>query len=51
MAVTPSTTDVPHHDIDIHLAFRVASLQDFMTRLDRLQVKYRNFSDLRTATC
>jgi lactoylglutathione lyase len=41
--VVGGATDVPHHDIDIHLAFRVASLPDFMTRLDRLQVKYRNF--------
>ena len=36
-------TDVAQQDIDVHFAFRVASLPDFMTHLDQLQVKYRNF--------
>jgi lactoylglutathione lyase len=31
------------HEIDIHLAFRVASLEDFMTHLDQMKVNYRNF--------
>jgi len=31
------------HDVNIHLAFRVASLPDFMKHLDQLQVKYGNF--------
>jgi lysophospholipase L1-like esterase/catechol 2,3-dioxygenase-like lactoylglutathione lyase family enzyme len=31
------------HDINIHLAFRVASLPDFMKHLDQLQIKYGNF--------
>src|SRR5258708_4017140 len=29
--------------IDNHFAFRVASLTDFMARLDQMQVKYRSF--------
>jgi len=31
-------------DIEIHFAFRVPSITDFMARLDQLQVKYQNFS-------
>ena len=31
------------HDINIHIAFRVASLEDFMKHLDELGVKYGNF--------
>src|SRR5437879_45743 len=41
--VVGGATEPSHHDIEVHMAFRVASLQDFMTRLDHLQVKYRNF--------
>jgi lactoylglutathione lyase len=37
-----ATADTPH-EIDIHLAFRVASLEDFMTYLDQMKVNYRNF--------
>jgi lactoylglutathione lyase len=33
---------VPEQDILVHLAFRVASLSEFMARLDKMQVKYRN---------
>ena len=29
--------------IDEHFAFRVASIPDFMARLDKMQVKYRSF--------
>ena len=29
--------------IDVHVAFRVASLGDFMNHLDKIGVKYRNF--------
>ena len=36
-------TEAARHDIDVHSAFRVASLPDFMTHLDQMQVKYRNF--------
>ncbi|MEP6467772.1 MAG: GDSL-type esterase/lipase family protein [Parafilimonas sp.] len=31
------------HDINIHIAFRVPSLEDFMKHLDQLGVKYGNF--------
>ena len=29
--------------IDVHFAFRVASIADFMAHLDKMQVKYRSF--------
>jgi lactoylglutathione lyase len=31
------------HDVNIHLAFAVASLPDFMKHLDQMGVKYGNF--------
>ncbi len=34
---------VTQHDINIHLAFRVASLSDFIEHLDEMGVKYQNF--------
>ena len=34
--------DIPH-DVNIHLAFTVASLPDFMKHLDQMGVKYGNF--------
>jgi lactoylglutathione lyase len=36
-------TEAAHHDIDIHVAFRVASVEEFAAHLDQMQVKYRNF--------
>ena len=30
-------------NIDVHFAFRVASLTDFMAHLDQMHVRYRNF--------
>jgi lactoylglutathione lyase len=33
------------HDIEVHVAFRVASLTEFMKRMDQMQVKYRSFSE------
>jgi lactoylglutathione lyase len=41
--VVSGATEPSEHDIEVHMAFRVTSLQDFMTRLDHMQVKYRNF--------
>ena len=41
--VVGGATDVELHDIEIHFAFRIASVPDFMTHLDQMQVKYRNF--------
>jgi lactoylglutathione lyase len=40
--VSGATAIVPH-DINIHLAFTVASLPDFMKHLDQQQVKYGNW--------
>jgi lactoylglutathione lyase len=37
-------TEAVRHDIEIHFAFRVASLADFMAHLDSLNVKYRNLA-------
>jgi lactoylglutathione lyase len=49
--VVAGATDVTEHPIDVHLAFRVSSLPDFMTHLDQMQVKYRNFkTDEKTVT-
>jgi lactoylglutathione lyase len=41
--VVGGATDVTQQDIEVHLALRVASLPDFMTHLDQMQVEYRNF--------
>src|SRR5262245_46496136 len=41
--VVGGATEVVPQDIDVHFAFRVASLPDLMARLDQMQVKYRNF--------
>ncbi len=32
------------HDVNIHLAFSVSSLPDFMKHLDKLGIKYGNFA-------
>jgi lactoylglutathione lyase len=42
--VVGGATEAAPHNIDIHTAFRVASVPDFMVHLDRMQVKYRNFN-------
>jgi lactoylglutathione lyase len=41
--VVGGATEIPTQTIDNHFAFRVASLTDFMARLDKMQVKYRSF--------
>src|SRR6266481_3620141 len=41
--IVGGATDGPGQPIDNHFAFRVASLNDFMARLDQIQVKYRSF--------
>ena len=41
--VVGGAEDSPKRPIDNHFAFRVASLTDFMARLDQMQVKYRSF--------
>jgi lactoylglutathione lyase len=41
--VVGGATEAVAHDIEIHFAFRVASLKDFMAHLDQMQVKYQNF--------
>jgi catechol 2,3-dioxygenase-like lactoylglutathione lyase family enzyme len=40
--IIADATDQPTRDIDVHLAFRVASVPDFMTHLDQTHVTYRN---------
>jgi lactoylglutathione lyase len=40
--VSGAKEDVPH-DVNIHLAFAVSSLPDFMKHLDKLGIKYGNF--------
>lgn len=42
--VVGGATEVVPQEIDVHFAFRVASLPDLMARLDQMQVKYRNFN-------
>ena len=42
--VIGGAVDLPQQPIDIHFALRVASLNDFMARLDKAQVKYRSFT-------
>src|ERR1700740_1663469 len=49
--VIAGATDATEHPIDVHLAFRVSSLPEFMTHLDKRQVKYRSFKgDDKTVT-
>ena len=40
--VVGGATEPVQHGIDVHLAFRVPSLPDFMTHLDGMHVNYRN---------
>jgi lactoylglutathione lyase len=40
--VSGAKEDIPH-DVNIHLAFSVSSLPDFMKHLDQLGIKYGNF--------
>ena len=42
--VVGGASDSPGQPIDNHIAFRIASLTEFMTRLDQMQVKYRSFN-------
>jgi lactoylglutathione lyase len=41
--VVQGATAVMAHDINIHLAFSVPSLDDFMGHLDKMKVKYGNW--------
>jgi lactoylglutathione lyase len=41
--VSGAKEDIPH-DVNIHLAFTVPSLPDFMKHLDQLGIKYGNFA-------
>jgi lactoylglutathione lyase len=40
MHLVGGASDVPPQATEIHVAFRVASVSDFMARLDRMNVKY-----------
>src|SRR5258708_19109652 len=39
--VISGATAAVEHDINVHLAFRVAALADFLARLDRMGIPYR----------
>lgn len=41
--VVSGAAAVTQHDINIHLAFSVPSIQDFMKHLDAMNVKYGNY--------
>jgi lactoylglutathione lyase len=41
--VSGAKADIPH-DVNIHLAFSVGSLPDFMKHLDQMGIKYGNYS-------
>jgi lactoylglutathione lyase len=41
--VSGAKEDIPH-DVNIHLAFTVASLPDFIKHLDQMGIKYGNFA-------
>jgi len=41
--VVAGATEAVPHEIDVHFAFRVSSVPDFMAHLDHMQVKYQNF--------
>ncbi|MBI3474326.1 MAG: VOC family protein [Acidobacteria bacterium] len=41
--VISGATELSAQPIDIHFAFRVQSLADFIARLDKMNVKYRSF--------
>lgn len=41
--VSGAKEDIPH-DVNIHLAFTVNSLPDFMKHLDQMGIKYGNFA-------
>jgi len=40
--VIGGAAEVATQDMDVHIAFRVASVEDFVNRLDQAQVKYVN---------
>ena len=39
--VVSGATEAMKHDINVHLAFRVSSFNDFVSRLDHMSIKYR----------
>ena len=41
--VVAGATEAVPHEIDVHFAFRVSSVPDFMAHLDHMQVKCQNF--------
>jgi len=41
--VVSGAKEVTPHEIDLHFSFRVASVPDFMARLDKAGVKFRSF--------
>lgn len=39
--VVSGATEAMKHDVNVHLAFRVASFDDFISHLDQMAIKYR----------
>ena len=39
--VVSGATEATPHDINVHLAFRVASFDDFVSHLDQMSIRYR----------
>src|SRR5256885_11778397 len=39
--VVSGSTEAMSHDINVHLAFRVASFNDFVSHLDQMSIQYR----------
>lgn len=39
--VVSGATEAMKHDVNVHLAFRVASFNDFVSHLDQMAIKYR----------
>ena len=42
--IVGGATEAAHHEIEVHFAFRVASLDEFRGKLDRMGVTYRDLN-------
>jgi lactoylglutathione lyase len=42
--IVGGATEPAHHEIEVHIAFRVPSLDEFRGKLDRMGVTYRNLN-------
>jgi lactoylglutathione lyase len=48
--VVGGATAPVHHEMDLHVAFRVASVPDFIARLDAAHIPYRDFDGNKKVT-